>query len=81
MIRYKKLGYVVLSVTDLDKSVDFYENIVGMQFVERVNETAFLRSSGDHHNLILEQGEEAGLKRVAYELGKDMINSKGYWII
>ncbi len=35
MIRYKKLGYVVLSVTDLDKSVDFYENIVGLQFVER----------------------------------------------
>ncbi|MCQ6282677.1 VOC family protein [Bacillus sp. EB600] len=70
MIRYKKLGYVVLSVTDLDKSVDFYENIVGMQFVERVDNTAFLRCSGDHHNLILEQGEEPGLKRVAYELEK-----------
>ena len=70
MIRYKKLGYVVLNVTDLDKSVDFYENIVGMQFVERQGEIAFLRSSRDHHNLILEQAEEAGLKRVAYELEK-----------
>lgn len=70
MIRYKKLGYVVLNVTDLDKSVDFYENIVGMQFVERVNETVFLRSSYDHHNLILEQAPEAGLVRVAYELEK-----------
>jgi 2,3-dihydroxy-p-cumate/2,3-dihydroxybenzoate 3,4-dioxygenase len=70
MIRYKKLGYVELSVTDLDKSVDFYENVVGMQFVERENETAYLRSSHDHHNLILTQGEEAGLIRVAYELEK-----------
>jgi 2,3-dihydroxy-p-cumate/2,3-dihydroxybenzoate 3,4-dioxygenase len=35
----------VLSVTDLDKSLEFYENVVGLQFVERVNETAFLRSS------------------------------------
>lgn len=70
MIRYKKLGYVVLSVTDLDKSVDFYENIVGMQFVERENETAYLRSSHDHHNLVLQQGEEAGLIRVGYELEK-----------
>ena len=26
--------------------------------------------SWDHHNLILEQAEEAGLKRVAYELEK-----------
>ena len=71
MIRYKKLGYVVLSVTDLDKSLEFYENVVGLQFVERVNETAFLRSSYDHHNLILEQGEEAGLIRVAYQLEKN----------
>ncbi|WP_071395152.1 VOC family protein [Bacillus tuaregi] len=70
MIRYKKLGYVVLSVTDLNKSTDFYENIVGMQFVERENETVYLRSSRDHHNLILVEGPEAGLKRVAFELEK-----------
>jgi len=70
MIRYKKLGYVVLSVTDLDKSLEYYENIVGLQFVEREEDRVFLRCSYDHHNLILEQGPEAGLKRVAYELEK-----------
>ena len=70
MIRYKKLGYVVLSVTDLEKSTDFYENMVGLQFVERDNETVYLRSSYDHHNMILEQGSEPGLKRVAFELEK-----------
>ena len=42
MIRYKKLGYTVLSVTDLDKSVDFYENIVGMEFVERDETHSFV---------------------------------------
>lgn len=68
MIRYKKLGYVVLQVTDLQKSVDFYQNIVGMQLVEQENGTAYLRCSRDHHNLILEQSFEAGLKRVAFEL-------------
>jgi 2,3-dihydroxy-p-cumate/2,3-dihydroxybenzoate 3,4-dioxygenase len=70
MIRYKKLGYIVLSVTDLEKSADFYENMVGLQFVERDNETVYLRSSYDHHNMILEQGSEPGLKRVAFELEK-----------
>ena len=70
MIRYKKLGYIVLSVTDLEKSKDFYENMVGLQFVERDNETVYLRSSYDHHNMILEQGSEPGLKRVAFELEK-----------
>jgi 2,3-dihydroxy-p-cumate/2,3-dihydroxybenzoate 3,4-dioxygenase len=68
MIRYKKLGYVVLNVTDLKKSVEFYENIAGMNLVEQVNEIAYLRCSRDHHNLILEQSYEAGLKRVAFEL-------------
>lgn len=68
MIRYKKLGYVVFQVTDLKKSIDFYENIVGMKLVEQDNEIAYLRCSDDHHNLILEQSLEAGLKRVAFEL-------------
>jgi 2,3-dihydroxy-p-cumate/2,3-dihydroxybenzoate 3,4-dioxygenase len=68
MLRYKKLGYAVLSVTNLERSLGFYQNVVGMQFVERENDIAYLRTSYDHHNLILEQGPEAGLKRVAFEL-------------
>ena len=70
MIRYKGLGYLVLSVTDLEKSLDFYINTVGMQFVERDNENVYLRSSYDHHNLILQEGPEPGLKRVGWELEK-----------
>ncbi len=70
MIRYNKLGYLVLSVTDLEKSLDFYVNTVGLQFVERDNENVYLRSSYDHHNLILQQGSEPGLKRVGWELEK-----------
>lgn len=68
LLRYKKLGYGVLSVTDLEKSLDFYTNVVGMEFVERDGGSVYLRSSFDHHNLILEQGTEPGLKRVAFEL-------------
>jgi 2,3-dihydroxy-p-cumate/2,3-dihydroxybenzoate 3,4-dioxygenase len=68
MIRYKKLGYVVFNVTDLEKSIEFYDKIAGMSLVECKNETAYLRCSRDHHNLILEESFEAGLKRVAFEL-------------
>ncbi|MEH6941299.1 VOC family protein [Bacillus sp. JJ722] len=68
MIRYKKLGYVVFNVTKLEKSMEFYEKIAGMNLVEHDNETAYLRCSRDHHNLILEESFEAGLKRVAFEL-------------
>jgi 2,3-dihydroxy-p-cumate/2,3-dihydroxybenzoate 3,4-dioxygenase len=31
MVRYRKLGYVALNVTDLERSCAFYEKIVGFQ--------------------------------------------------
>ena len=31
MIRYSKLGYVELMVTDLERSAEFYRDIVGLQ--------------------------------------------------
>ncbi len=69
MIRYNKLGYVALNVTDLEKSKDFYENIVGLEPTSQVgNEAAFFTCSRDHHNIILYQGEEPGLVRVGLEV-------------
>lgn len=69
MIRYKKLGYVALNVTDLDKSVQFYEKLVGLQLSEYVqNERAFLRCSSDHHNIVLYPAARAGLKRIGLEV-------------
>lgn len=59
--------------------MDFYTNIVGMQYIEQVDGNVYLRSSNDHHNLFLEEGPVAGLKRVGFELEKaeqfdDVIN-------
>lgn len=68
LLRYKKIGYGVVVVTDLEKSLDYYTNVVGMQFVERDEDSVYLRASQDHHNLILQQGPEPGLKRIAFEL-------------
>jgi catechol-2,3-dioxygenase len=34
MIRYKKLGYVALNVTDIGRSSKFYEQIVGLEQTE-----------------------------------------------
>lgn len=69
VFRYKKLGYVALDVTDVGRSADYYEKIVGLDVVERTpNGPVFLRCSQDHHNLILYPSEEPGLKRVAWEM-------------
>ena len=69
MIRYAKLGYVELNVTDLARSRDFYEKLVGLHYVgEGARGEAQLRCDSDHHNLVLHRAAEPGLKRVGWML-------------
>jgi 2,3-dihydroxy-p-cumate/2,3-dihydroxybenzoate 3,4-dioxygenase len=69
MIRYRKLGYVALNVSDLDRSVAFYRDMAGLDLVEHTpGKEAFLSCNGDHHNIQLVQAAEASLKRIAYQL-------------
>ena len=42
MIRYRKLGYVELNVSDLDRSETFYRDIVGLQHVGKRADGAVL---------------------------------------
>lgn len=67
--RYRKLGYVALNVTDLERSVAYYRDLVGLDVSDGVPGTAaFLRCSRDHHNVVLYQAGEPGLKRIGFEL-------------
>ena len=69
--RYKKLGYIALNVTDLDRSTAFYRDVVGLDLSEEAEgaeRTAYLRSGADHHTIVLSRAEEAGLKRIGWEL-------------
>jgi catechol-2,3-dioxygenase len=57
MIRAKRLQHVVLNVTNLDASINFYEQTLGLKVVVRSEErgAAFLSLGTDHHNLALFQ--------------------------
>ena len=69
MIRYQKLGYVELNVTDLARSRDFYEKMVGLEFVgEGDGGEMLLRCDSDHHNIALHRAAAPGLKRVGWML-------------
>lgn len=69
MIRYKKLGYVELNVTNLDRSIPFYENIVGLEFAGKRNaNVALFRCTDDPYAVVLHQADEAGFKRVGWML-------------
>jgi 2,3-dihydroxy-p-cumate/2,3-dihydroxybenzoate 3,4-dioxygenase len=68
-IRYKRLGYVALNVSDLDRSEDFYSRLVGLESMGRgPDDCRFLRCSGHHYDIALHKGATPGLKRIGFEM-------------
>ncbi len=68
-IRYRRLGYIALSVTDPARSQAFYRDIVGVATAASEDgETVFLRTSDRHHDLVLTRGDRAALKRIGWEM-------------
>ncbi|HWI35683.1 MAG TPA: VOC family protein [Burkholderiales bacterium] len=69
MVRYRKLGYVAVNVTDIERSCAFYESIVGFQPNGRGPDgAAYFRFGRSHHDLVLYPAARAGFKRLGWEL-------------
>ena len=75
----RKIGHVVLNVTDLDASVRFYTELLGLQVSDRYPDTmvpggmVFMHLGGDHHGIALVGGasktERTSLNHFALEVG------------
>ncbi|MSP96197.1 MAG: bleomycin resistance protein [Betaproteobacteria bacterium] len=71
MIRYRKLGYVALNVSDVARSMAFYVDQVGLADAGAGPGGArFLRCGTSHHDLMLCSGTP-GLKRIGFEMESD----------
>jgi len=69
MVRYKRIGYVVLNVTDVDQSAPFYRDAVGLQLVHGPDpKCRYLRCSDKAYDIVLSPGGSPGLKRVGFQL-------------
>lgn len=67
--RYRKPGYIALSVTDVDRTADFAYNIVGLEEAGRgEGGDRFFRCNSDRHCVILSPAEVAGFKRAGWDL-------------
>jgi catechol 2,3-dioxygenase len=61
------LRYVEFAVTDLDRSLRFYEDVWQLEAVERQANAIFLRGSGDeHHIVIVRKAESPGLLSASF---------------
>lgn len=71
-VRYQRLGYLALNVSNLAASQNYYENLKGLQVDEPARDgVLFLRCSDRHHDLVLYEGGEPGLKRAAWQMESD----------
>lgn len=69
MIRYSKLGYVELMVTDLERSAAFYRDIVGLQPADAGPDGAIrFKCSDDPYAVVLHQSDRPGFKRGGWML-------------
>jgi len=75
----KKLGHVVIRVSDLQRSTDFYVNMLGLRVSDVYSEDlmpggmVFLRFNADHHGVALvggmqENAKGQGLHHFAFEV-------------
>lgn len=68
-LRYKKLGYVALDVTDVPRAIAFHQELVGLEARPGPGpEVAVMRSRSSACDLILYPASEPGLRRIAFEM-------------
>jgi catechol 2,3-dioxygenase-like lactoylglutathione lyase family enzyme len=66
-----RLGHLIKFTPDVDASVDFYTNVLGLKVSDRaVDILAFLRGSagGDHHLIGLAKSSHTGLHHMSFEV-------------
>jgi len=69
MVRYQKLGRVELNVTQLERARRFYEDVVGLQYVDTGTDGGVrFRCDQDHHSVVLYESREAGLRCAGFML-------------
>src|SRR5580693_4071409 len=68
-----RCSHVVLDVADLNASVEFYENAVGLHVEDRTSEAIYLRGSEEaqHHSLVLRKASSAACNRLGFKVGDE----------
>ena len=63
-----KLGHVALVTSDLEKSLFFFKEVIGLEETEEVNGVHYLRAYSDfqHHTLSLEAGDSGYVKHIGW---------------
>ena len=73
-IQCRRLGHATLWTPDLDRMIDYYTEVIGLQLIEREPGRAFLATRDGLEAICLEKGDHAELARIAFQVapGSDL---------
>lgn len=77
-IRYSRLGYATLQVTDLERTARFYDDLVGLERCEAPEGEVWLRCSDKPYDIVLVEGDEPGLAAVGFEIENEKELQKAF---
>lgn len=55
-----RIGHVHLKVADLDRSLAFWRDVIGLQVMQRMPQAVFLSVDGYHHHIAINTWDSAG---------------------
>jgi catechol-2,3-dioxygenase len=68
MIQVRRVAHATLSTPDLDKQVDYWTHIVGLNVAARDARRAVLATTLGQEAIVLEKGDHADLTRIAFQV-------------
>ena len=69
MIKAKRIGHATFETPDLERQIDYYQNVVGLTVVARDANRAYLGSRHGQLAIVLERGGQQRCAKLAFEVG------------
>lgn len=70
MIKVKRIGHATMTTADLDRQIEYYQNVVGLSLIGRDAKAAYLATEVGQLAVVLEAGARANCARLAFEVAR-----------
>jgi catechol 2,3-dioxygenase-like lactoylglutathione lyase family enzyme len=77
MIKVKRLGYATFETTDVDRAIDYYTRVVGLNLISRDAGHAYLGSRMGLLSIVLEKSNRDHCARLGFEVAGDVDFASG----
>lgn len=72
MIQVKRIGHATFITPDIDRQIDYYTQVVGLQLYARDPNTAYLASPQGQLSIVLERAAAQSCAKLAFEVSREL---------